>query len=268
MTMRRHVGILGAALLSCVCTARLYSAQEQGAGPSTSESDSAKHKSSSQTYARPEVNAVAKTSEGTQMGLLGRFMDDQHSIWTSPAKLRFSETEWLVRISGVSAAIFVTYRDFSKHLSQNPTTVRHYKTLSNAGVGALMGGAGGMWLLGHVSHNEHWSETGFLAGEAALNSFVAVESFKYALRRERPYQGNGSGAFFQNGGTSFPSEHAAAAWSIAGVISPQHRSPFEKVIGYGLASLLTVSRRKAHQHFSSDVLFSQCIGDFVGKTTF
>jgi len=42
-----------------------------------------------------------------------------------------------------------------------------------------------MWVLGHVKHNEHWSETGFLAGEAALNSLVAVESFKYSLRRER-----------------------------------------------------------------------------------
>src|SRR5258708_4128165 len=175
MTMRRHVGILGAALLSCVCTARLYSAQEQGAGPSTSESDSAKHKSSSQTYARPEVNAVAKTSAGTQMGLVGRFMDDQHSIWTSPAKLRFSDTEWLVPLSGVSAALFVTDRDFSKHLSQNPTTVRHYKTLSNAGVGALVGGAGGVWVFGPVSHNEHGGETRFLAGGSGFNRLLAIE---------------------------------------------------------------------------------------------
>ena len=53
-----------------------------------------------------------------------------------------------------------------------------------------------MWLLGHVRHDEHWSETGFLAGEAALNSLVAVETFKYSLRRERPYQGNGTGSFF------------------------------------------------------------------------
>ncbi len=263
MTMRRHVGILGAALLSCVCTARLYSAQEQGAGPSTSESDSAKHKSSSQTYARPEVNAVAKTSEGTQMGLLGRFMDDQHSIWTSPAKLRFSDTEWLVPLSGVSAALFVTDRDFSKHLSQNPTTVRHYKTLSNAGVGALVGGAGGMWLLGHVSHNEHWSETGFLAGESALNSLVAVEALKYSLRRERPYQGDGSGPFFQSGGTSFPSEHAAAAWSVAGIIAHEYPGPLTKTMAYGLASLVSVSRLKDHQHFPSDVLIGSVIGNLV-----
>src|SRR6266513_2238293 len=118
-------------------------------------------------------------------------------------------------------------------------------SVSNAGVAALVGGAGGMWVMGHASHNEHWSETGFLAGEAALNSLVAVESFKYTLRRERPYQGNGSGPFFQSGGTSFPSEHAAAAWSVAGVIAHEYPGPFTKIMAYGLASLVSVSRAKA-----------------------
>jgi len=125
-----------------------------------------------------------------------------------------------------------------------------------------------MWLLGHVRHNEHWSETGFLAGEAALNSLVAVETFKYSLRRERPYQGDGTGSFFQNGGTSFPSEHAAAAWSVAGVIAHEYPSPFIKVMAYGLASLVTVSRVRAHQHFPSDVLVGSVIGNLVAQNIY
>src|SRR5260370_30209427 len=111
-----------------------------------------------------------ESSQRSFEGLGKRFLEDQKQIWTSPARLRFSDTDWLVPLSGITAGLFVTDRDFSKHLSQNPSTISHYKTLSNAGVGALIGGAGGMWLLGHVRHNEHWSETGFLAGEAALNS--------------------------------------------------------------------------------------------------
>jgi membrane-associated phospholipid phosphatase len=192
-------------------------------------------------------------------------VNDQKQIWTSPAQIRLSDTEWLVPLSGITAGLFVTDRDFSKHLSQNPTTIRHYKTLSNGGVAALIGGAGGMWALGHVSHNEHWSETGFLAGEAALNSLVAVESFKYALRRGRPYQGDGSGPFFQNGGTSFPSEHAAAAWSVAGVIAHEYPGPLTKIIAYGLASLVDVSRVRAHQHFPSDVLVGSMIGNLIAQ---
>jgi len=201
-------------------------------------------------------------------GLTKDFLEDQTQIWTSPARLRFSDTEWLVPLSGISAGLFVTDRDFSKHLSQNPTTISHYKTLSNAGVGALIGGAGGMWLLGHASHNEHWSETGFLAGEAALNSLVAVESFKYSLRRERPYQGNGSGSFFQSGGTSFPSEHAAAAWSVAGVIAHEYPGPLTKIMAYGLASLVDISRLRARQHFPSDVLVGSVIGNLVAQNIY
>src|SRR5712664_2246714 len=265
MNKRPLTAILGTTLLFSVGKVSVSYAQEQGTAPAASETAPAKDNSSSRTDVSAEANAVRETSQGRRTGLVGRFFRDQREIWTSPARLRFSDTEWLVPLSGITAGLFVTDRDFSKHLSQNPTTIRHYKTLSNAGVAALVGGAGGMWVLGHVKHNQHWSETGFLAGEAALNSLVAVESFKYSLRRERPYQGYGSGPFFQNGGTSFPSEHAAAAWSVAGVIAHEYPGPFTKIMAYGLASLVSVSRLKAHQHFPSDVVVGSLIGNIVAQ---
>lgn len=220
------------------------------------------------------INAVAGTYEFTPTSnhrlsrLPSDFLRDQKEIWTSPVKLRLSDTEWLVPVSGITAGLFVTDRDFSKHLSQSPTTISHYKTLSNAGVGALIGGAGGIWLLGHVAHNEHWSETGFLAGEAAINSLVMVEGFKYSLQRQRPFQGDGSGSFFQSGGTSFPSEHAAAAWSVAGVIAHEYPGPLTKILAYGLASLVDISRVRAHQHFPSDVLVGSMIGNLVAQNIY
>src|SRR6266436_4476494 len=168
----------------------------------------------------PDGERFESSHQGLQ-GLGRRFFEDQEQIWTSPAKIRFSDTQWLVPLSGITAGLFVTDSDFSRHLSQKPTTISHYKTLSNAGVGALIGGAGSMWLLGHVRHNEHWSETGFLAGEAAINSLVAVETLKYSLGRQRPFQGDGTGPFF-HGGTSFPAEHSAAAWSGAGVLAHEY----------------------------------------------
>ena len=212
-----------------------------------------------------------KSDSATNRSLLklGKyFVEDQSQIWTSPAKLRFSDTQWLVPLSGITAGLFVTDRDFSKHLSYSPTTINHYKTLSNAGVGALVGGAAGMWLLGHASHNEHWKETGFLAGEAAVNSLVMVEGMKYSLRRERPYQGDGSGPFFQSGGTSFPSEHAAAAWSVAGVIAHEYPGTLTKIAVYGLASLVDISRVKGRQHFPSDVVVGSIIGNLVAQNIY
>src|SRR5437016_4359883 len=268
MNKKRLMAILGTTLLFGVGKVSVSHAQEQGTQSTASETAPAKDNPSSRTDVSAEAKAVKNTSRGTQPGLVERFIGDQREIWTSPAKLRFSDTEWVVPLSGITAGLFVTDHDFSKHLSQNPTNISHYKTLSNAGVAALVGGAGGMWVMGHVSHNEHWSETGFLAGEAALNSLVAVESFKYTLRRQRPYQGDGSGSFFQGGGTSFPSEHAAAAWSVAGVIAHEYPGPFTKIMAYGLASLVSVSRVKAHQHFPSDVVVGSLIGNLVAQNIY
>src|SRR5438046_9085315 len=64
MMMRRKIGILGAALLLSSSAACVSSAQEQGPGTSTSENESAKHKSFSQTYETPEV----KRSEERRVG--------------------------------------------------------------------------------------------------------------------------------------------------------------------------------------------------------
>src|SRR5712691_6561087 len=268
MTIQRKGRIFGAVLLINLCAVRVSSGQEAVTPPSPSKAAPTNRKSPLQADAAPAEYLVAKPSEGTRMGLVGRFLDDQREIWTSPARLRFSDTEWFVPLSGITAGLFVTDRDFSKHLSQNPTTISHYKTLSNAGVAALVGGAGGMWLLGHAKHNEHWSETGFLAGEAAVNSWVAVEGLKYSLRRERPYQGDGSGSFFQSGGTSFPSGHAATAWSIAGVVAHEYPGPLTKAMAYGLASLVSFSRVRAHQHFPSDVLVGTVIGNLVAQNIY
>src|SRR5882672_4719791 len=244
-------------------------AQEQravDAKESTSSAEVNKMAPAKQIASDPEAEPFKSSQRGFE-GLGKRFLEDQKQIWTSPARLRFSDTDWLVPLSGITAGLFVTDRDFNKHLSQSPSTISHYKTLSNAGVGALIGGAGGMWLLGHVRHNEHWSETGFLAGEAAINSLVAVETLKYSLGRQRPFQGNGSGPFFQ-GGTSFPSEHSAAAWSIAGVVAHEYPGPLMKIMAYGLASLVDYSRIRGRQHFPSDVLVGSVIGNLVAQNIY
>jgi hypothetical protein len=222
---------------------------------------------------QPKQNASTQgqepvlTSQHSLRELGKDFLLDQKQIWTSPARVRFSDTQWLVPLSGITAGLLVTDRDFSTHLSHNPNTISRYNNLSNASVGALIGGAGGMWLLGHATHNDHWRETGFLAGEAALNSLVVVEALKYPLGRDRPFQGNGSGDFF-HGGTSFPSEHAAAAWSVAGVIAHEYPGLLTKVFVYGLAATVDFSRIRGQQHFPSDVLVGTVIGNLVAQNIY
>jgi membrane-associated phospholipid phosphatase len=195
------------------------------------------------------------------------FVGDQKAIWSSPKELRFSDTVWLVPLSGMSAGLFVTDSDTSRHLSRDPQTLSHYNTASNLGVAALAGGAGLMWALSYKDHDEHRRETGFLAGEAALNSLVVTEALKHSLGRDRPLQGDGSGEFFR-GGVSFPSEHAAAAWSIASVIAHEYPGPLTKLLAYGAAGIVSYSRVKAGQHFPSDVLVGALIGELSAYTTY
>jgi len=185
---------------------------------------------------------AANSPESSQPGFKGlgkRFFEDQKQIWTSPAKVRFSDAQWLVPLAGFTTLLLQTDATYSRQLSHNPSTLSHYNDLSTASVGALVSGAGAMWVLSHATHNEHWRETGFLAGEAALNSLADVEAMKYALGRERPTQGIGNGPFLQDG-ASFPSEHSALAWSVAGVIAHEYPSTLTKIVVYSLASLVDV----------------------------
>ncbi len=197
-------------------------------------------------------------------GLGKAFLEDQKQVWTSPVRLRFVDADWLVPAAGFTAGLFTTDSDYSRHLSNNPQTLSNAKTRSDAGVAALIGGAGAMWLLSYPSHREHWRETGFLAGEAAINSLVAVEALKYTTQRERPYQGDGTGPFF-SGGTSFPSEHAAAAWAVAGVIAHEYPGPIPKILAYGLASFVSYERIKGKQHFPSDVFVGSMMGQMISQ---
>src|SRR6202022_3333608 len=238
-------------------------ATEKQSGPKAEEKEMVQPK---QNASIPDQEPVLRSQHGFR-GLGKDFLLDQKQIWTSPARVRFSDVQWLGPMGGITAGLMVTDRDFSTPLSRNPSTISRYNNLSNVTVGALIGGAGGMWLLSHATHNEHWRETGLLAGEAALNSFVVVEGLKYPLGRQRPFQGNGSGDFFQ-GGTSFPSEHAAAAWSVAGVIAHEYPGGLTKLLVYGLAATVDFSRVRARQHFPSDVFVGSVIGNLVAQNIY
>src|SRR5580700_6379365 len=194
---------------------------------------------------------------------LKRFLDDQKAIWTSPAGLRPSDATWLMPLGVAAAGMFATDTEFSKHLSNSPSRLKYSNDFSNYGLGAMAGVGAGLYLWGEMGHDEHMSETGLLAGEAAIDSFAVTYGLKYALGRQRPLANNYQGNFF-SGGDSFPSEHAAAAWSIASVIAHEYPGPLTTLLAYGAASAISFSRVSAKQHFPSDVLIGSAIGWLVG----
>jgi membrane-associated phospholipid phosphatase len=269
---RRALGILGILLL--VAAAAWCQEPQHGnaypAAPSSEETPDAPTPAggvSAITGVDSEKNKDHQfRRDAVQIGK--NFLFDQKEIWTSPGKFQVSDTAWLFPIMGITAGLIQTDGTYSMHLSQNPSTIHRYNTFSNAAVGALLGGAGGMYLLSYHTHNQKWRETGFLAAEAALDSTVLVEIAKYAASRDRPMQGNGRGLFFKSGGDSFPSLHSTVAWSVAGVIAHEYPGPLTKFLVYTVAAAVSYSRVHALQHFPSDVFAGHIAGDMIGQRVF
>jgi membrane-associated phospholipid phosphatase len=209
------------------------------------------------------VSPLADRYENTVGSAPKHFLLDQKAIWTSPARIRIPEATWLVPLGGFAAGLLATDSDMSRHLDNSASTLDHYRQFSNYGIGAMAGAAGGLYFVGLATHNPHKRETGFLSGEAAVDSLVTVEALKYMTRRERPFTDNANGSFW-SGGDSFPSEHAAAAWSIAGVVAHEYPGPLPKIAAYGLASAISAARVMGKEHFPSDTLVGASIGWLVG----
>ena len=212
-----------------------------------------------------DVKLKAERNENSLgIHLIENIAGDQKAIWTSPLRVQLADAEWLVPLGLLTGGLLATDTEFSKHVSNSPTRLKYSTDLSNYGLYSMAGLAGGLYLWGHITHDDHKRETGILAGEAAADSYMATTALEYALGRQRPLTNNYQGNFFQ-GGTSMPSDHATIAWSIASVVAHEYPGPLTSALAYGLASAVSLSRISAKQHFPSDVLIGSAIGWFVGQ---
>jgi Capsule assembly protein Wzi/PAP2 superfamily len=198
------------------------------------------------------------------MPVLRHILLDQKAIWTSPAHLQLRDASWLVPLGGVTAGFLATDTETSRHLSNSPQRIARSGSLSNYGVAALIGAGGGLYVWGRMSGDEHKRETGLLSGEAVLDALAASSVIQLAAGRERPDVDNARGRFGE-GGSSFPSDHAAAAWAVAGIIAHEYPGPLTKLLAYGTASAVSASRVTGKKHFPSDVFVSSAIGWLVAS---
>lgn len=199
--------------------------------------------------------------------LPSNLFQDQKNFWLTPFHMSVAQWQWTVPLAFVGAGLLASDTAIQQHVPTDPTTVSHATTASNAGLAALVGGGGGMFLWGHLVHSDEARETGLLSGEAGIDAVMDTEVFKYAFGRERPFTGDGRGLFFQ-GGTSFPSQHAAVSWAIASVIAHEYPGPLTKLLVYSIAGGVSASRVVGHQHFTTDVLVGSALGWFTGRQVF
>src|SRR5262249_5191374 len=152
---------------------------------------------------------------------LRHLAQDQKQFWTAPTRLSTADAVALLPFSAFTGVLIASDSWISRQVPDKPDQLQRSLDISNYSVYSLVGASGGALLLGYFSKNDHLSETGLLAGEAAINSSGVNFLFKSITQRPRPTEGNGNGSFFQ-GGSSFPSEHSAIAWSMASVFAHEY----------------------------------------------
>jgi Capsule assembly protein Wzi/PAP2 superfamily len=256
--MSRAVSSMITLLLLLNLSTAIAACQDKAKGESQSDSSA----QSSQTE-RSSTNSL-----GTNY--LKNLVADQKSFWTFPERIPRKDMKVFLPIAAISAGLFVSDADFSKQLSRSPSRIKTSNNVANFGLAAMVAGGGGMYLYGRLGGNEHSRETGVLASEAAIDSAIITEMLKLATQRQRPNEGSGQGHFLAGSASnsSFPSQHAAVAWSLATVFANEYPSPVMKLLSYGAASAISLSRITSLNHFPSDVFIGGTLGYFVGREAY
>jgi len=199
---------------------------------------------------------------------------DQKTIWTAPLHPKNYDWRFLLPFTMVTAGLIASDKAVAREVSESPpgTGFAVSRRISQIGSPAVdYAVAGAFYGVGLLTDNDRARETGLLGLEALVNSTVVSARLKVATQRERPTKSGGRQRIddargrFAQGGTSFPSGHAMAAWSLASVIAARYPDrPAIEYSAYGLAGLVSVSRITARKHFPSDALVGGVLGYLIG----
>jgi membrane-associated phospholipid phosphatase len=193
------------------------------------------------------------------------FLIDQKEIWTSPFHITRSSAKWWVLAGIGTASLIAVDHKVSQGLPFSGTSVDFGNAASHAGQWyAVYPVAGLFWAAGAKTGDDQAKETGILSLEALADADLVVEVLKVSTQRQRPRDGDGGGHFFK-GGSSFPSGHSTQAWALAAVIADEYSDQkWVQFAAYGYATMVSVARVLAQEHFTSDVFVGGVIGFVVG----
>jgi membrane-associated phospholipid phosphatase len=189
---------------------------------------------------------------------------DQKAFWTMPTRFRARDSQWLLPAALVTAFAIGSDTALERRMPASPSQLRRSQRIADAGLLALAGTAGGMFLWGRVKRNDRLAETGLLAGEALADTLAVTMTMNAMAGRQRPGEGGGRGRFAE-GGDSFPSEHAALSWTLASVIAHRYPGRLTQILAYGTAAGVSAARLSGRKHFASDVLVGSALGWYMGR---
>ena len=217
--------------------------------------------------------AAAQSSEVTIRTLPKRFIADEVKILTSPFRRSSYDAhtvkKYIIPFALISGALIATDHRTGNGLPNTRDQALWSGRASQLGAWySLAGVSGATYLVGRYSGNERAQESGLLALEAVGHAQVAVFALKQLTNRERPLDHDRRGGFWE-GGTAFPSGHAASAFAMATVFAYEYRDhPAVPIAAYSVASLISVSRLSARRHWASDIFVGGSLGFMMGRATF
>lgn len=218
--------------------------------------------------------------EATWRSLPGDFLHDQKELWTFPLKV--AKGHYLLPTAVVvGGTVGLIYAD--PHVM--PYFRNHQKNWDDFNdvfdpmitTGEVIALPTGLLASGYVRRDRRELSTALLAAEAYGDSVVVNLAMKAVTRRERPSDvppnGNFEDTFFNGSksplkGSSFPSGHATAVWSVATVVAERYRNrgkPWIPVVSYALATAISFSRITEAAHFPSDVWLGASLGYTIAK---
>lgn len=152
-------------------------------------------------------------------------------------------------------------RSVSRELAKvTPKEIRAFEPLGRYQVGNVLGLAAAVG--GLLGRRTDWSSCGVTLVEANLLASALVGGVQQLAGRARPRQAH-AGEFGQ-GGTSFPSAHAAHAFSWAGALYGSWPSFRWRWIWPVAASGVALARVRESHHFLGDVAFGAALGWWIG----
>lgn len=206
------------------------------------------------------------------------FLLDQKDIWLFPVRLAEGR-HWLpaVAVTGVTAGLIAADPHDTPYFRRTARFDGFNKVFSGRNTSAIMAGVPSAFLVvGYFRHDSFTEHTALLAGEAYADSAIVDVAMKMTTRRLRPSDiapnGNFSDTFFNSHkgfsgtSTSFPSGHAAAAFSIATVFAHRYRQHrWVPWVAYGVAATIGFSRLTTQAHFPSDVFLGAALGYSIAR---
>lgn len=199
-------------------------------------------------------------------------LHDQQAIWTSPARIKINDLEWLVPLAAATGVAIATDSSAMRHVVPINANLNQKSTdASNALMGGFIVTPVALYGFGHFAKSPHAREAGLLSAEAMIDGVAVEQGMKLIFWRERPSQNNASGHFFKSDagvGSSFPSSHSVEAWSAAAVLAGEYPGLWSQVVIYGAATGVSAARVMGQQHFPSDVIVGSAAGWLVGRYVF